>query len=90
MNCNLYSCQSSSYEIFNISGIYIYLYDDYLTLVINASKTPVSEKNIPLGGIEETLDESTAMGYSCSAQSLEAPPEKDCYFNKIAIFFYVF
>jgi hypothetical protein len=24
MNCNLYNCQSSSYEIFKISGIYIY------------------------------------------------------------------
>ena len=65
---------SPSCVTINIFVNSVYLYDDYLTLVINASKTPVSEKNIPLGGIEETLDESTAMGYSCSAQSLEAPP----------------
>ena len=71
--------------IINIFVNAVYLYDDYLTLVINASKSPVSEKDIPLGGIEETLDESTAMGYSCSAQSLEAPPKKHGNFDRIAV-----
>lgn len=62
--------------IINIFVNAVYLYDDYLTLIINASTSPVSEKDIPLGGIEETLDESEAMGYSCSAQSLQAPPKR--------------
>ena len=75
--------------IINIFVNAVYLYDDYLTLIINASKSPVSEKDIPLGGIEETLDESTAMGYSCSAQSLEAPPAQDCFSSRQRSCFFV-
>ena len=61
--------------IINIFVNAIYLYDDHLTLIINASKIPVDRKNIPLDEIENAF-EGAASEHSkgCSLDNLEAPP----------------
>ena len=53
--------------IINIFVHSIYLYDDYFTLIINASKKPLSVDNNPLDDIEETFSGDTYTSAECSS-----------------------
>ena len=58
--------------IINIFVHSIYLYDDHFTLIINASKKPLSIDNVPLDDIESVLEGSGGASEGCS--SLSTPP----------------
>ena len=60
--------------IINIFVHSIYLYDDNFTLIINASKKPLSIDNIPLDDIEAALSGDTYTSAKCSSMKLSAPP----------------
>lgn len=61
--------------IINIFVHSIYLYDDHFTLIINASKKPLSIDNIPLEEIEEAFEgENTEMD-ECSSLTSSVPPK---------------
>ena len=60
--------------IINIFVNAVYLYDDHLTLIINASKKPVRERDIPLDDIEESFEKADSEEDKSSAQKLQAPP----------------
>ena len=62
--------------IINIFVHSIYLYDDNFTLIINASKKPLSIDNIPLDDIEAALSGDTYTSAKCSSMKLSAPPVK--------------
>ena len=64
--------------IINIFVHSIYLYDDHFTLIINASKTPLSIENIPLEDIETALLEDEGR---CSTGKTSAPPNDSRHFN---------
>ena len=57
--------------IINIFVHSIYLYDDHFTLIINASKKPLSIDNIPLDDIETAFEGETGSSEGCS--SLDTP-----------------
>lgn len=62
--------------IINIFVHSVYVYDDYFTLIINASKKPLSIDHIPLEDIESAFEgENTDMGGRSSLMT-PAPPEK--------------
>ena len=63
--------------IINIFVHSIYLYDDYFTLIINASKKPLSVDNIPLDDIEETFSGDTYTSAECSSMKPSAPPKME-------------
>ena len=52
----------------------IYLYDDHFTLIINASKKPLSIDNIPLDDIEEAFEGENTETEGCSSSITPAPP----------------
>ena len=58
--------------IINIFVHSIYLYDDHFTLIINASKKPLSIDNVPLDDIESVFEGSGGASEGCS--SLSTPP----------------
>ena len=60
--------------IINIFVHSIYLYDDHFTLIINASKKPLSIDNIPLDDIETAFESETGASEGCSSLSTPAPP----------------
>lgn len=60
--------------IINIFVHSIYLYDDHFTLIINASKKPLSIDNIPLDDIESVFDGSGGASEGCSSLNASAPP----------------
>lgn len=60
--------------IINIFVHSIYLYDDYFTLIINASKKPLSVDNIPLDDIEAAFSGDTYTFAECSSMKPSAPP----------------
>lgn len=60
--------------IINIFVHSIYLYDDHFTLIINASKKPLSIDNIPLDDIETAFEGETGASEGCSSLSTPAPP----------------
>ena len=60
--------------IINIFVHSIYLYDDYFTLIINASRKPLSIENIPLDDIETAFSGDTYTSAKCSSMKLSAPP----------------
>ena len=62
--------------IINIFVHSIYLYDDNFTLIINASKKPLSIDNIPLDDIEAALSGDTYTSAKCSSMKLSAPPQQ--------------
>ena len=67
--------------IINIFVHSIYLYDDHFTLIINASKKPLSIENIPLDDIEEAFEGENTETEGCSSMMTPAPPllkEADC------------
>ena len=60
--------------IINIFVHSIYLYDDHFTIIINASKKPLSIDHIPLDDIEEAFEgENTGME-GCSSLTTPVPP----------------
>ena len=61
--------------IINILVHSVYLYDDHFTLIINASKKPMSIDNIPLEEIEEAFSSDKTYNEQCSTMTLPAPPE---------------
>lgn len=61
--------------IINIFVHSIYLYDDHFTLIINASKKPLSIDNIPLDDIESVFEGSGGASEGCSSLSTPAPPK---------------
>ena len=60
--------------IINIFVKSIYLYDDHFTLIINASKKPLSIDNIPLDDIEEAFEGENTETEGCSSLMTPAPP----------------
>ena len=60
--------------IINIFVHSIYLYDDHFTLIINASKNPLSIENIPLENIETSLEGEAGASEGCSSMDTPAPP----------------
>ena len=62
--------------IINIFVHSIYLYDDHFTLIINASKKPLSIDNIPLDDIETAFEGETGALEGCSSLSTPAPPSR--------------
>ena len=60
--------------IINIFVHSIYLYDDHFTLIINASKKPLSIDNVPLDDIESVFEGSGGASEGCSSLSTPAPP----------------
>ena len=71
--------------IINIFVHSIYLYDDNFTLIINASKKPLSIDNIPLDDIEAALSGDTYTSAKCSSMKLSAPPKKHRNFDTMGI-----
>ena len=61
--------------IINIFVHSIYLHDDHFTLIINASKKPLSIDNIPLDDIETAFEGETGASEGCSSLSTPAPPK---------------
>ena len=61
--------------IINIFVHSIYLYDDHFTLIINASKKPLSIDNIPLDDIETAFEGETGASEGCSSLGTPAPPK---------------
>ncbi len=80
--------------IINIFVHSIYLYDDYFTLIINASKKPLSVDNIPLDDIEETFSGDTYTSAECSSMKPSAPPNQEPRFpilsKEIEVFTFCF
>jgi len=74
--------------IINIFVHSIYLYDDHFTIIINASKKPLSIDHIPLDDIEEAFEgENTGME-GCSSLTTPVPPEKrEVYHCGMLLFF---
>ena len=60
--------------IINIFVHSIYLYDDHFTLIINASKRPISIENIPLDDIEAAFEGENTNMEGCSSMTTPAPP----------------
>lgn len=67
--------------IINIFVHSIYLYDDNFTLIINASKKPLSIDNIPLDDIEVAFSGDTYHSDECSSMKTSAPPNKNRNFD---------
>ena len=61
--------------IINIFVHSIYLYDDHFTLIINASKRPISIENIPLDDIEAAFEGENTNKEGCSSMTTPAPPK---------------
>ena len=69
--------------IINIFVHSVYLYDDHFTLIINASRKPLSIENIPLDDIEAVFEgENGDMG-GCSSMMHPAPPKNPVLRNGI-------
>ena len=62
--------------LINIFVHSVYLYDDHFTIIINASKKPLSIDNIPLDEIEETFEGENEGPEGCSSMATPAPPKK--------------
>ncbi len=61
--------------IINIFVHSIYLYDDYFTLILNASRRPLRIENIPLNDIEAAFSGDTYTSIECSSIKPSAPPK---------------
>ena len=60
--------------IINILVHSVYLYDDHFTLIINASKKPMSVEDVPLEEIEEAFNSNKTCTEQCSTMTSPAPP----------------
>ena len=65
--------------IINIFVHSVYLYDDHLTLIINASNKPVTIDDIPLDDIEVAFNGEKSAMEQCSNTSDIVPPKKKHY-----------
>ena len=61
--------------LINIFVHSVYLYDDHLTIIINASKNPLSIDNIPLDDIEEAFKGETEEKNECLSIKTLVPPK---------------
>ena len=61
--------------IINIFVNAVYLYDDHFTLLINASKKPISVEDIPLDDIEATFKGEDNQTDGCSQLANPVPPK---------------
>ena len=61
--------------LINIFVQSVYLYDDHFTIIINASKKPLSIENIPLDEIEEAFEGENEGKEGCSSMTTPAPPK---------------
>jgi hypothetical protein len=61
--------------LINIFVHSVYLYDDHLTIIINASKNPLSIDNIPLDDIEEAFKDETEEKNECLSIKTLVPPK---------------
>ena len=71
-------------EITEMNSIFVhsvYLYDDHFTIIINASKKPLSIDNIPLDEIEEAFEGENEGKEGCSSMTTPAPPEKSTHLS---------
>ena len=66
--------QTCALPIFFVHSVY--LYDDHFTLIINASKKPLSIDNIPFDEIEEAFEGENEGKEGCSSMTTPAPPEQ--------------
>ncbi len=62
--------------IINIFVNAVYLYDDHFTILINASKKPVSVENIPLDEIEAAFEGENNQMEGCSSATNTVPPKR--------------
>ena len=76
--------------IINIFVHSIYLYDDHFTLIINASKKPLSIDNIPLDDIESVFEGSGGASEGCSSLNTPAPPKRNDNFLSEDCRFFLF
>ena len=60
--------------LINIFVHSVYLYDDHFTIIINASKKPLSIDNIPLDEIEEAFEGENIGMEGCSSLTTPVPP----------------
>lgn len=74
--------------IINIFVHSIYLYDDHFTLIINASKKPLSIDNIPLDDIETAFEGETGASEGCSSLGTPAPPVTRILLLRCSCYFY--
>lgn len=61
--------------LINIFVHSVYLYDDHFTIIINASKKPLSIENIPFDEIEEAFEGENEGKEVCSSMTIPAPPK---------------
>lgn len=62
-------------SIINIFVHSVYLYDDHLTLIINASNKPVTINDVPLEDIEAAFSGEKSAMKQCSNTSGIVPPQ---------------
>ena len=62
--------------IINIFVNAVYLYDDHFTLLINASKKPISVEDIPLDDIEAAFKGEDNQTDGCSQFANPVPPKQ--------------
>jgi len=75
--------------LINIFVHSVYLYDEHFTIIINASKKPLSIDNIPLDEIEEAFEGETEGKEGCSSMTTPAPPIGKGY-RKVPFFYWRF
>lgn len=72
--------------IVNIFVHSIYLYDDHLTLIINASNKPVTIDDIPLDDIEVAFSGEKSAMEQCSNTSDIVPTKERLQTKRFAVF----
>ena len=65
--------------IIDATAFMVWPYDDHFTLIINASKKPLSIDNIPLDDIETAFESETEASEGCSSLNTPAPPNRKAY-----------
>ena len=73
--------------LINIFVHSVYLYDDHFTIIINASKKPLSIDNIPLDEIEEAFEGENEGKEGRSSMTTPAPPKRKAYTTVSAFLF---
>ncbi len=75
-----------SRALINIFVNSVYLYDDYFTIIINASRKPIHIDNIPLDDIEAALKTEKSYTGASSSMTNFAPPKNSTCFGKSNFF----
>ena len=76
--------------IINIFVNAIYLYDDHLDIVFNASNQMMEAKNIPIDDIEAAFNGCSDTLHKCSSINNAAPPKVHRNFDRITAGFCAF